>query len=88
MNMAIEYIQKSQLVVSHAGIGTIILCKKYGIPILILPRRKRYGEHMNDHQLEIAQALEKEKVKISMSLMKRIELKEKILENLETRGEV
>jgi UDP-N-acetylglucosamine transferase subunit ALG13 len=58
MNKAVEYIQKSQLVVSHAGIGTIILCKKYGIPILILPRRKVYGEHMNDHQLEIAKALE------------------------------
>jgi len=58
MPMAIEYIQKSELVVSHAGIGTIILCKGYGIPILILPRRKRYGEHMNDHQMEIAKALE------------------------------
>jgi beta-1,4-N-acetylglucosaminyltransferase len=58
MNKAIEYIQKSQLVVSHAGIGTIILCKEYGIPILIVPRRKGYGEHMNDHQMEIAKALE------------------------------
>ena len=61
MNKAIEYIQKSELVVSHAGIGTIILCKEYGIPILILPRRKGYGEHMNDHQMEIAKALEEEK---------------------------
>lgn len=59
MDKALEYIRESQLVVSHAGIGTIILCKKYGIPILILPRRKTYGEHMNDHQLEIAKALEK-----------------------------
>ena len=58
MPIAIDYIQKSELVVSHAGIGTIILCKEYGIPILILPRRKRYGEHMNDHQMEIAKALE------------------------------
>jgi beta-1,4-N-acetylglucosaminyltransferase len=58
MNNAIEYIQKSELVVSHAGVGTIILCKEYGIPILILPRRKKCGEHMNDHQMEIAKALE------------------------------
>jgi len=58
MAIAIDYIQKSELVASHAGIGTIILCKEYGIPILILPRRKRYGEHMNDHQMEIAKALE------------------------------
>jgi len=58
MPKAIEYIQKSELVVSHAGIGTIILCKGHGIPILILPRREKYGEHMNDHQMEIAKALE------------------------------
>jgi beta-1,4-N-acetylglucosaminyltransferase len=58
MESAIEYVQRSRLVVSHAGIGTIILCREYGVPILILPRRKGYGEHMNDHQLEIAKALE------------------------------
>jgi beta-1,4-N-acetylglucosaminyltransferase len=61
MDKAIEYIRGSELVVSHAGIGTIILCKKYGTPILILPRRKTFAEHMNDHQLEIAQALEERK---------------------------
>lgn len=59
MEESIDFIRNSELVVSHAGIGTIILCKKYGTPILILPRRKRYGEHMNDHQLEIAEALER-----------------------------
>jgi UDP-N-acetylglucosamine transferase subunit ALG13 len=58
MEEAIEYIQKSELVVSHAGIGTIILCKEQGVPVLILPRRKGYGEHMNDHQMEIAKVLE------------------------------
>ncbi len=58
MESAAGYMRRSRLVVSHAGIGTIILCKEYGVPILILPRRKEYGEHMNDHQLEIAKALE------------------------------
>ena len=58
MDKAIEYIRESELVVSHAGIGTIILCREYGVPLLILPRRKSHGEHMNDHQLEIAKALE------------------------------
>ena len=59
MDTATDYILKSHLVVSHAGIGTIILCRQHGIPLLILPRRKALGEHMNDHQLEIARALEK-----------------------------
>ena len=58
MNSSIDYIRKSRLVVSHAGIGTIILCKEYGIPLLLFPRRKKYGEHGTDHQMEIAQVLE------------------------------
>jgi UDP-N-acetylglucosamine transferase subunit ALG13 len=59
MDEAVEYMRRSQLVVSHAGIGTIILCRKYRIPILILPRRKALNEHMNDHQFEIARNLRK-----------------------------
>jgi UDP-N-acetylglucosamine transferase subunit ALG13 len=58
---AMQYIQASELVISHAGIGTIILCKEYGIPLLIFPRRKIYGEHGTDHQVEIARAIEERK---------------------------
>ncbi len=57
-NTAMEYIQKSELVISHAGMGTIILSRQYGIPIIIFPRRKTHKEHVNDHQMEIAQTLE------------------------------
>jgi UDP-N-acetylglucosamine transferase subunit ALG13 len=59
MGVSIEHIKNSNLVISHAGIGTIILCKEHGIPLIIFPRRKKYGEHSNDHQMEIAGALEK-----------------------------
>lgn len=58
---AMEYIRTSELVVSHAGFGTIILCKEYGIPLIIFPRRKKYGEHGTDHQMEIARAIEERK---------------------------
>ncbi|MBM4276274.1 MAG: beta-1,4-galactosyltransferase [Deltaproteobacteria bacterium] len=58
---AMQYIQSSELVISHAGIGTIILCKEYGIPLIIFPRRKIYGEHGTDHQVEIARAIEERK---------------------------
>jgi len=61
ISAAMEYIKTSELVISHAGIGTIILCKEYGIPLLIFPRRKKYGEHGTDHQMEIAQAIEERK---------------------------
>ena len=82
MNKAIEYIRSSQLVISHAGIGTIILCKEYGVPIIILPRRRRYGEHMNDHQLEIAKVLEERGDKSIYVIYEEGQLEEKITEVL------
>jgi UDP-N-acetylglucosamine transferase subunit ALG13 len=83
MEEAMDYIQKSQLVISHAGIGTIILCKKYGIPILILPRRKKHREHMNDHQLEIAEALGKREEENIYIVYDEDQLEEKILKILD-----
>jgi len=43
--------RSARLVVSHAGIGTILTAEKYGKPLILFPRQARYGEHRNDHQL-------------------------------------
>ena len=80
-----DHIRKSQLVVSHAGIGTIILCKEYGTPILIFPRRKGYGEHMNDHQMEIAKALEERGAEDIFVAFEEDRLEEEIQEALKRR---
>ena len=85
MNESVEYIRRSDLVVSHAGIGTVILCKEYGIPILIIPRRKKNGEHMNDHQLEIAKALENKENENIYILYEEDRLKDSILEILQAK---
>ena len=82
LHQATEYIRQSELVVSHAGIGTIILCREYGVPILILPRRKALGEHMNDHQGEIARALEKREHENIHVVYEEDQLKGKVLEIL------
>ena len=79
---ATEYIKTSELVISHAGIGTVILCKEYGIPIIILPRRKKYGEHMNDHQMEIAKILEERRGANVHVIYEESQLETKILEVL------
>jgi UDP-N-acetylglucosamine transferase subunit ALG13 len=77
-----EYLRKAEVVVSHAGIGTIILCKEEGVPLLILPRRKRYGEHMNDHQLEIARVLAEREEEPVYVVDEESQLEEKILKAL------
>lgn len=75
----LEYIRNAKVVVSHAGIGTIHHCREEGVPLLILPRRKKYGEHMNDHQLEIARVLAEREGESVYVLDEESQLLEKIL---------
>lgn len=82
LKSAVEYIRTSELVISHAGFGTIILCKEYGIPLLIFPRRKKYSEHMNDHQIDIAKVLEERKDDHIYVIYEEDHLEEKIVEVL------
>lgn len=48
---------EASLIVSHAGMGSILTALKYRKPILIMPRRANLGEHRNDHQLATAKWL-------------------------------
>lgn len=41
----------SRVLVSHAGIGSLLGAKRYQKPIIFFPRRAALGEHRNDHQL-------------------------------------
>lgn len=50
-------IQKARLIVSHAGIGTILSATDYEKPIIIFPRLASLGEHRNDHQMATAMAI-------------------------------
>ncbi len=49
-----QMFRKASLIVSHAGVGSILSALKYKKPILILPRRASLGEHRNEHQLATA----------------------------------
>lgn len=40
----------ARLVVSHAGMGTILTALTSGKPILVMPRSAALNEHRNDHQ--------------------------------------
>lgn len=44
----------AQLVVAHAGMGSIISALSLGKPIIIVPRKASLGEHRNDHQMATA----------------------------------
>ena len=52
-----KMIENAEVVVGHAGIGTVISARKFGTPLIICPRRAALGEHFNDHQTEICAEL-------------------------------
>jgi len=44
--------------ISHAGIGSITIALEHNKPLLVMPRMKRYKEHVNDHQVGTARKFE------------------------------
>lgn len=46
-------IDKADIIITHGGTGAIITSVKKGKKIIAVPRKKKYGEHVDDHQLEI-----------------------------------
>lgn len=45
---------KARLIISHAGMGTILSALQKDKPIIIFPRIAALGEHRNEHQLATA----------------------------------
>ena len=48
-----ELMETCNLLITHGGVGTIISGLKNGKKVIAVPRLQKYGEHVNDHQLQI-----------------------------------
>ena len=53
-----KLIDSADLIISHAGVGTITDCIKKGKKVIVVPRLKEYKEHTNDHQIQITKEFE------------------------------
>ena len=53
----IESMERAERVVSHAGVGTILCATRAGHTPIVFPRLERYGETVDDHQLELGRRL-------------------------------
>jgi UDP-N-acetylglucosamine transferase subunit ALG13 len=49
--------READLVVAHAGVGSALAALQAGRTPLLVPRRKQFHEHVDDHQIEIASYL-------------------------------
>ena len=55
-----EYIKKADLIISHAGTGSILMPLKQGKKIIACARLQKYGEHVDDHQLQLIEVFKDE----------------------------
>ena len=69
-----KYIIDSSFVITHAGVGTIMECVENNKEIVVLPRKEKYAEHVNNHQEEIASEMEKN------GLLKKVDTYDKLKE--------
>ncbi len=54
-----ELMRRAHVVVSHAGAGTLLAAHQLGHTPVVAPRLARYGETVDDHQVELAKAFER-----------------------------
>jgi UDP-N-acetylglucosamine transferase subunit ALG13 len=54
----VDYIREARAVVMHAGVGSVMISLANGKRPIVMARLERYGEHVDDHQLELARRLE------------------------------
>lgn len=54
------WFERADAVVTHAGVGSFLMAWREGHTPLIVPRRHSFGEHVDDHQVDLCRALETE----------------------------
>jgi UDP-N-acetylglucosamine transferase subunit ALG13 len=53
----LRYFQTASLIIGHCGVGTVINALAFNKPVILVPRSRAYGEHIDDHQYELANKL-------------------------------
>ena len=71
-------IKEARIIITHGGPASFIAPLQIGKIPIVVPRQEKYGEHVNDHQLEFVEQIEKRKNSL-IPVYNIKELKEKIL---------
>ena len=53
-----KFMKNARIVITHAGVGSLIEGLNLNKKMIVIPRLKKYGEHVNDHQLQILETFE------------------------------
>ena len=66
-------VKAADLVISHGGAGSIITALRQGKKLIVVPRRKKFDEHTDDHQIELCEALARERKSLCLKDEARLE---------------
>lgn len=53
-----EYVEQARIVITHGGPASFIMPLQIGKTPIVVPRQKKYDEHVNDHQADFSKAVE------------------------------
>lgn len=68
-----ELIKKSDLIITHGGVGSIVMALKMGKKVIAVPRLSEFGEHINDHQIQIIDSFNNQEFLIGVTNLKDLE---------------
>jgi UDP-N-acetylglucosamine transferase subunit ALG13 len=52
-----QLMAQASMIISHSGVASLLKALFLRKPTIIVPRSKKFGEHIDDHQLELAMRL-------------------------------
>lgn len=52
-----KYVEEARIVITHGGPSSFVMPLQVGKTPIVVPRQKKFGEHVNDHQLEFARKI-------------------------------
>ncbi len=62
-----ELVQQASVVIAHCGEGSALLLEEFDKPYILVPRTVKFHEHVDNHQLEMADELENQGALIARS---------------------
>lgn len=76
-----KYMKECNLLITHAGVGSIITGLKYNKTIIAIPRLEEYGEAANNHQMQIVETFSKDGFLIGLNDLNKLSYALKRAEN-------
>lgn len=53
----LDMVKKARIVITHGGPSSFIMPLQIGKTPIVIPRRREFGEHVNNHQVDFCQAV-------------------------------